>query len=90
MKYLSLILIVFLVGCVDATKTDSANLATEGTSFIDTVSDFGGAAVDVVSGTVDVVAEDVKNVGDSLTGPVGVVATLAMLALYARKKWRIR
>lgn len=91
MRFLSLLIVLTLiVGCVDATKTTNENLATGGTTIIETVSTLGGAAVDVVSGTVDVVAEDVKEVSSALVGPVGFIATLGLLAAYARRRWNNR
>lgn len=91
MRFLSsLIVLILTVGCVDATKTTNENLATGGTAIIDTVGTLGSAAIDVISDTVDVVAEDIKEVSSSLVGPVGFIATLTLLAAYARKRWNNR
>lgn len=90
MKYISLLILVTLVGCNAPTQERNLALAEEGTSLINIASDIGTATVDVVTNSVDMIGEDLKEVGGSMTGPVGTLAVLTGLMFYARRKWRNR
>lgn len=90
MKYISILILVTIVGCSGTSQKQNMALATEGTSLIDIASDIGTATVDVVTNSVDMLGEDLKEVGGSMTGPVGTLAVLTGLMFYARKKWRNR